>query len=277
MKKTISTALLSFAVVSIAFGGDQKYGTPEQFQTIFTYGLGLIGFLLVILIIYLFGLVRMISKLLYQTEESKAYDQAFEAQPFWEKFFNMHPLSFEKKLTLEHSYDGIEELNNPTPPWFNFLFYGTIAFGVVYLINYHVLGAKLQDAEYNEEVVMAEKAREEILKKYADSINEDNVKPLTDAKGIAEGKTIYVKYCVACHGAEGQGGVGPNLTDKYWLHGASMKEVFHTITEGVPTKGMISWKKQLNPLQIQQVSSFVLSLKGTNPANPKEPQGEIVN
>jgi cytochrome c oxidase cbb3-type subunit 3 len=112
------------------------------------------------------------------------------------------------------------------------------------------------------------------MKKFANSVNENNVVALKDAKGLDEGKKIYTQNCVACHGQEAEGKVGPNLTDEYWLHGGDIKKVFHTLTEGVPEKGMISWKKSLNPIQIQQVASFVLSLKGTNPANAKEPQGD---
>ena len=90
-----------------------------------------------------------------------------------------------------------------------------------------------------------------------------------------EGKAIYAKSCATCHGAEGQGNVGPNLTDNYWIHGGTINDVFLTIKQGVPQKGMIPWEKQLTPLQIQQVASYIISLKGTNPPNPKEPQGEL--
>ena len=102
------------------------------------------------------------------------------------------------------------------------------------------------------------------------------LKALTDAASLAKGKDIFQKNCVSCHGAQGQGGIGPNLTDDYWLHGAGINNVAHTITVGVPAKGMISWRGVLTDEQILQVASYVLTLHGTNPPNPKEPQGEKV-
>lgn len=193
----------------------------------------------------------------------------------WQRFAGLHALDQEEHLTLEHAYDGIAELDNPTPPWFMGLFYGTIAFGVVYLLIFHVFGGgDLQIEEYRQEMAIAEVQRAAYIKKVAGSINENTVALATDAKSLDAGKTLYLQSCVACHGQQGQGGVGPNLTDEYWLHGGSVKAVFHTISEGVPEKGMMSWKKQLNPLQVQQIASFILSLKGSKPAGAKEPQGE---
>ena len=179
------------------------------------------------------------------------------------------------KLLLEHAPDGIEELDNPTPPWFMFLFYGTIAFSIGYLVYYHVLReGDVMNQEYTAEMQKATQEREAYLKKFANSVNEDNVTALTTPEGIADGKKLYAQYCVACHGEAGQGGVGPNLCDEYWLHGGNVKAIFKTITHGVPDKGMIAWDKQLNPLQIQQVASFIVTLKGTNPPGAKAPQGE---
>ncbi|MEZ0487286.1 cbb3-type cytochrome c oxidase N-terminal domain-containing protein [Fibrella aquatica] len=207
--------------------------------------------------------------------EEAAAEAARPKQSFWQHFIGLRPLSQEKDLVMEHSYDGIVELDNPPPPWFMYLFYGTIGFAVVYLFLFHVIGTSdLQIAEYDKEVAMAEIQQEAYIKKTAGSINENTVTFVTDAKSIGDGKTLYTQYCVACHGAEGQGGVGPNLTDEYWLHGGSAKAIFHTLTEGVVEKGMMSWKKQLNPLQLQHVASFIKSLEGTKPAGGKEPQGE---
>jgi cytochrome c oxidase cbb3-type subunit III len=198
-----------------------------------------------------------------------------EPATWWQRVIGLKPLSREKDLVMEHAYDGIAELDNPTPPWFMGLFYGSIAFGVIYLLVFHVIGSgDIMTSEYTQEMAVAEQQREEYIRKVAGSINENTVTQLTDAKGLDEGKVIFTQYCTACHGSHGEGKVGPNLTDAYWLHGGNVKAVFHTITEGVPEKGMVSWKKQLNPLQVQQVTSYVLSLQGTNPAGAKEPQGE---
>ncbi|MDB5241139.1 MAG: cytochrome class [Spirosoma sp.] len=197
-----------------------------------------------------------------------------DPRSFWQRIAGLHSLSQEKDLVMEHAYDGIQELDNPTPPWFMGLFYGSIVFGVIYLFIFHVFNVgDLQTAEYTQEVAMADQQREIYIKKVAGSINEKTVAFLKEPKALNAGKALFLQSCVACHGQQGQGGVGPNLTDEYWLHGSSIKAVYHTITEGVPEKGMMSWKKQLNPLQVQQVASFILSLQGSKPAGAKAPQG----
>ncbi|MFN4146374.1 MAG: cbb3-type cytochrome c oxidase N-terminal domain-containing protein [Runella sp.] len=240
-------------------------------------------FLLVVLIAVAFGTLALLAvtiQLYFTLKRITSPAQETTSQPrrsWWDRFIDLKPLSQEKDLQMAHAYDGIRELKNSTPPWFMFLFYGTIVFSVIYGIIYHVIGdGQTMLNEYNQEVAIAEKVREDYLKKAANAINENNVTLLTDANALAEGQKVYTQSCAACHGQKGEGGVGPNLTDPYWLHGGSLKEVFHTITEGVPEKGMIAWKSSLNPLQIQRVSSFILTLQGTNPPNAKEPQGTLV-
>ena len=200
-----------------------------------------------------------------------------DPRPLWMRFAGLQPLSREKDMVLKHTYDGIAELDNPTPPWFMGLFYGTIGIAVVYMLVFHVFKVgDLQLKEYSDEVAIAEVTREAYIAKVAGNINENTVAFVRDTKALDEGKGLYTQHCVACHGAEGQGGVGPNLTDDYWLHGNTIKEVYRTISEGVTEKGMLSWKRQLNPLQMQQVSSYVLSLHGSSPPNSKEPQGDKI-
>ncbi len=229
---------------------------------------------MVIIGIVSFYLLLMLRKAL-NPEPIAVATRPVDLRTTWQRFAGLHALDQEANLTMEHAYDGILELDNPTPPWFMGLFYSTIAFGIVYLLIFHVFGGgDLQIAEYTREVAIAEVQRAAYIKKVAGSINENTVALTTDAKSLGAGKALYLQSCVACHGQQGQGGVGPNLTDDYWLHGGSVKAVFHTINEGIPEKGMMSWKKQLNPLQVQQIASFVLSLKGTKPAGAKEPQGE---
>lgn len=193
---------------------------------------------------------------------------------WWQKALSLKPLSQEKDMLIEHSYDGIRELDNPIPGWFNFLFYGSIIFGIVYLLHYHVFKTgKLQDEEYVIEMKEAEEERALFLSKSANMVDEHTVIPDLSAETIAAGKALYTQSCTPCHGAGGEGTVGPNLTDKYWLHGGDVKSIFKTIKYGVPDKGMIAWEKQLSPKQIAEVSNYILSLKGTNPPNPKAPQG----
>ncbi len=229
-------------------------------------------------LIFLTGVVILIVTLQLNAALKKLVHLPQEAEDtltWWQKFTGLKPLEEERNLMMEHTYDGIEELDNPTPPWFMYLFYLTIIFGVFYGAYYHVYATEnLQAGEYKTEVAVAEKAREAYMKQFANSINEDNVTLATDAKDLTSGSTIYSTNCVACHGDKGQGGVGPNLTDKFWIHGGGIKDLFKTITHGIPEKGMIAWEKSLNPIQIQQVSSYVLTLQGTNPPGAKEPQGE---
>jgi cytochrome c oxidase cbb3-type subunit 3 len=183
----------------------------------------------------------------------------------------------EEDLKLDHIYDGIQELDNHMPPWLRYLFLGTIAFAAIYLVNYFALGlVQTSDAEYVAEMAQAEQLLAEHKAKAAEGIDENTVRLVTDAAAITEGQTIFSQNCGACHGAVGEGGVGPNLTDEYWLHGGSVNEVFKTIKYGVPQKGMISWQQKLKPAQLQNLASYILSLQGTNPSNGKAPQGEKV-
>lgn len=191
------------------------------------------------------------------------------------KVLGLRPISEEKDLKLEHEFDGIAELDNPTPAWFMWLFYTTIVFACCYLLTYHVFDwGKLQEEEYVAEVQEADAAREAYLAKAANLIDENSVKESNEAGMLSAGKAVFTSNCVACHGDKGQGVVGPNLTDEYWLHGGGIHHIFKTIKYGVPEKGMISWEKTLTPKQISEVSNYILSLKGSSPANAKAPQGE---
>jgi len=254
---------------------------PENGQSVLSISSGEDLLLLSLALLLLVGLVLVAAMAIYllfvlkKALNPNAASQPAEHRTFWQYITGLRPISQEKDLMMEHAYDGIAELDNPTPPWFMWLFYSTIGFAAIYLLIFHVIGSgDIMAQEYTQEMAIADKQREEYIKKVAGSINENTVTLLKDTKSVGEGKTLFTQYCTACHGEKGEGKVGPNLTDVYWLHGGNVKAVFHTITEGVPEKGMISWKKQLNPLQIQQVTSYVLSLQGTNPAGAKEPQGE---
>jgi cytochrome c oxidase cbb3-type subunit 3 len=187
----------------------------------------------------------------------------------------LKPIEKEKDIMFDHAYDEIRELDNKIPPWFNYLFYGSVVFGIFYMINYHILSSgDVQASEYNEEVKMAELNKIALVKSGV-LLDEKTLTALTDVASLNTGKDIFVKNCAVCHTEKGGGLVGPNLTDDYWIHGGGIKNVYAVIKEGVPAKGMISWKAQLNPRQIQEVSSFILTLRGTNPPNPKAPEGVI--
>jgi cytochrome c oxidase cbb3-type subunit III len=189
------------------------------------------------------------------------------------KFTDAVPIEREHEILLDHNYDGIHELDNRLPPWWVYMFYATIVFALVYMWYFHVLGTgNVQEEEYQAEMAQAEVE----MKLAASKMDETSVTLLSDATRIKNGETIFMTNCAACHGKLGEGSVGPNLTDDYWLHGGSINEVFKTIKYGVPTKGMIPWQAQLSPSQIQEVSSYILTLKGTNPPNQKAPQGDLV-
>jgi cytochrome c oxidase cbb3-type subunit 3 len=186
----------------------------------------------------------------------------------------LSPMEKEQELLLHHEYDGIRELDNKIPPWFHFLFYGTITWGIIYMLVFHVFSdGQVQTKEYNVEMQQASLERQILIKTGA-FLNEETVAELKDAAALSEGKEIFTKNCVSCHGVDGGGIVGPNLTDDFWIEGGGIKNIFKTIKYGVPAKGMISWQTQLDPKKMQAVASYIISLHGTKPANPKAPEGE---
>jgi len=176
---------------------------------------------------------------------------------------------------FDHDFDGIRELDNRIPPWFTYLFAGTVLFAGVYFADYHVVGtSKLSAAEYTDEVSAADVQRR-ILVASEGQIDESQLVVLKDGGSLSSGGESYQKNCVSCHGPKGQGLVGPNLTDQYWIHGGGIKNIYATIKTGVPAKGMISWQLVFTPKQIQEIGSYVLSLQGTNPIGAKPPQGDL--
>jgi cytochrome c oxidase cbb3-type subunit 3 len=131
----------------------------------------------------------------------------------------------------------------------------------------------MQEEEYAIEMKQAAAERNAYLSKSANNIDENSVKASKEASVISAGSAIFQKNCVVCHGDKGQGMVGPNLTDEYWLHGGTINNIFKTIKYGVPEKGMITWEKTLMPKQISEVANYILSLRGSNPPGAKAPQG----
>ncbi len=239
---------------------------------------GVLAFMMVFLIIILVQ-VGNLYNMIQVRQGGRMWQQGIV--DFWNSFYNqqagLKPLAVEKDLMLDHNYDGIKELDNHLPPWWKNLFYATIGFSAVYMFMFHFTDNwELQIGEYKQQLADAEIQKAEWEKTQTNSINETNAKYLADAKTLEEGKAIYTSNCVACHGKDAGGGVGPNLTDNYWLHGNKITDIFKTVKYGVPGKGMTAWQANLNPKQIQAVSSYVLTLHGSVPEKPKEPQGQLI-
>lgn len=237
------------------------------------------GYYDIVAVIFLLVLVLIFAGFVfYGTGEGKHKPAVKRKSIFQLEFVNKYitgsiPLEKEDEILLQDDYDGIKELDNRVPPWFNYLFYGSILFAAYYLLDYHVLKtSSLQETEYAEEMAAANLQREQLAKSGA-FITEETVTVVNDNSLIENGRQIFNANCVACHAADGGGLVGPNLTDNYWLNGGGIRNIFKIIKYGVPAKGMISWQSQLNPQQMQNVANYILSLQGTTPANPKAPEG----
>lgn len=223
-------------------------------------------------ILYLFSILQ---KMLVALGYKEAKESKWTLSAIYKRMTKSIPIEKESDVATDHEYDGIRELDNSLPPWWVYMFYATIVFSIVYVIYFHWAGGPTQKMEYDRSIELAQKQKTEMLKKNAANVDENSVLALTDAADIAKGKSSFVTKCAACHGQAGEGGVGPNLTDEYWIHGGSVKDIFKTIKYGVQEKGMIAWQAQMQPTEMQQVASFILSLKGTNPPNGKAPQGEL--
>ena len=180
---------------------------------------------------------------------------------------------------LEHNYDGIQEYDNPMPRWWVYIFWATIVFSVLYWLNVPGIGiGRGRIANYEREVAAAAEKAERLRASQPGGgvTSPERIMALTkDASAMSVGKQAWDQNCTACHRADGGGQIGPNLTDDYWLHGAAIEQIQKTVTDGVLEKGMPPWGKVLKPNQLDAVVAYVITLRGTNPPNPKEPQGEV--
>lgn len=268
---------LSLLMISPVLAQDSASAGSSQMSGEELILLTLIGSVIVLCILVLFTTLYAASVLysIYQKQKT-----GLEGQTIWklmmQKMTMAVPLEKEADVLLDHDYDGIKELDNHLPPWWVYMFYGTVAFAFIYMMIYHVFNwAPLSKEEYQ---IAMETAAVEVAayrEQMANSIDETNVQFVKDDEAaLADGETIYVENCATCHGELLEGGTGPNLTDEFWIHGGGVKNVFSTIKYGVAKKGMISWEKKLKPDQIQNVASFILTKQGSNPPNAKEAQGE---
>ncbi|WP_258102762.1 cbb3-type cytochrome c oxidase N-terminal domain-containing protein [Marinoscillum sp. MHG1-6] len=242
--------------------------------------LGLAAVVAVVALLSLIAVLYALKTMLTLKTQKQAQLDGVERIGFWRKFWNKMndavPIAKEHEILTDHTYDGIKELDNRLPPWWLYGFYVSIIFSIIYVLHFHVFkSGDLQAAEYEKEMKTAEAQVEAYLASLDNLIDESNVEFTKEAVDLSAGQELFNGKCAACHGMKGEGGVGPNLTDKYWIHGGDVKAIFKTIKYGVPAKGMISWKAQLSPKEMQQVASYIYTLEGTNPPNAKEPQGEL--
>jgi len=274
----IASVLLLMALIG---GNNTLFAEEVQQATIsYTYD-GINPFLfygLITVIAILLGIVGLLYLAILRVLKPQLQAQEATAPQkvrLMEKLNDSVPLEQEKDVMLDHDYDGIRELDNNLPPWWKYGFYITIVFACIYLWRFHVSGSGLlQQAEYEDQLITAEAEVKAYKEKMGNLVDENTATALTDASSLANGKALFTANCAACHGQLGEGGVGPNLTDIYWLHGGGVKNVFRTIKYGWPQKGMKAWEKDFGAKQIQEISSFILTLQGTNPPNAKEKQGE---
>ncbi len=241
--------------------------------------ISIIGLELLILLVLLYNLKKLLAKeaaVVSATEAPEAIAKPSSFFQWWDNFNSFRPIHEESTIDLGHNYDGIRELDNRLPPWWLYGFYLTIIFAGIYLYRYHVAkSAPLSKEELAISLEQAAADKEEYLKKSANKVDENTVTYLSGAADLDAGKKVFSTICAACHLPDGGGSVGPNLTDKYWIHGGGIKDIFKTLKYGWPEKGMKSWKDDYSPVQLAQIASYVKSLGGTKPAKPKDPQGTI--
>lgn len=179
------------------------------------------------------------------------------------------PVEKEKDIMFEHEYDGITELDNVLPPWWLWLFIITVIWAAIYMIRYHVVTDWSQDMQYDQEMAIAKAEVDAYLKASGLDVDASSAVIMDDPESLIAGEDIYKTQCLVCHRADGGGLIGPNLTDDVWIHGGEIGDLFAIIANGVPEKGMQTFKTILSPVQIQQVASYILvNLQGTNPENP---------
>ncbi len=177
---------------------------------------------------------------------------------------------------LDHDYDGIQEYDNPLPRWWVMIFWATIIFAPIYILFYHFGPGLLEHEKYEHSVQAFYERQAKELAALGEVTDETLLTVKANPAMLSQGGQIYRTKCSPCHGMFGEGNIGPNLTDDYWIHGARPTDIYHTIFEGVPDKGMLTWKNQLPPAKIMAVAAYVMTLKGTSPPNPKAPQGTLV-
>lgn len=288
MKKLIPSYVrvpLLFAVVFAALeyfidSGDRPAFIKFPMVALF---LGVFLFLLIAIEIVIDAVDKVTYHLLTDEQKQQLADAqsvSFTESKWYQNLMNKltrsKDIDQEDELMLDHDYDGIKELDNVLPPWWVYLFYGTIIFALVYMVRFHIYNDYTQEEEFKEAMELAELEKSKLPKDPAAEVSYETVVALTDAASLAKGKEIFTNACAACHKADGGGLVGPNLTDEHWINGGGIKNIFKLISEGSKNNpSMVAWNKTLSSTDIQSVSSYILTLQGTKPAGAKAAEGEI--
>jgi cytochrome c oxidase cbb3-type subunit III len=277
----VATASLGLAQATEAKSPTSIWDDPLHIFYVLVAFIFVIALLVLIVALYMLQLLNYLAREAAKERAAKLGIVYKPAPSMWAKIWQQSndfvPMEKEAEILLDHSYDGIRELDNHLPPWWKGLFVGTIAFSVVYLVIFHVLDTlPLQQQEYDTEVAYAQEQAQKLkAASPTAAIDETNVEAATDALALADGKQIFLNTCASCHRKDGGGDIGPNLTDEYWLHGGSIKEIFKVVRHGVQGTNMIAWQGVISPDKMKSVASYILTLKGANPPSPKKPQGEL--
>lgn len=248
----------------------------------------ILGVLMIVVALIVVGVALYMLKVLRLMANQAATERAIqtgiaikEEPGLWQKFIgwatNSVPVEKEETVMMDHNYDGIKELDNHLPPWWKWLLYGSMIWAVFYMFAYHVSGSlPLSVQEYEQEVAIANQQIQNLQAANPhNKIDENTVVFTTDAAALKDGEETFKSICASCHRADGGGDIGPNLTDAYWKHGGAIQDVFKVVTNGVPNTNMVAWGTSMSPEKIQNVSSYLLTLQGTNPPNPKAPEGDL--
>ena len=284
MKKIFPSYIRVVVIFFLVFGAMEFFIDSGQQPAFIKFPMvSLFLFLLVAIEITVSAVNNVSYNLLTAQEKSELHAKEISdaAKPNWYNnfiaiFTKTDPIEKEGELLLDHDYDGIKELDNNLPSWWVYLFYGTIIFAAVYLVKFEILSGDNQEMELKKELAQAKIDVAAYKLTAPDLMDEKTVTLTIEPADLASGKTIFDNNCAACHRTDAGGQVGPNLTDENWILGGGIKEIFHTTSNGGRDgKGMIAWNASLKPKEIQQVASYIISLKGSNPPDPKAPEGEV--
>ncbi|HRE68028.1 MAG TPA: cbb3-type cytochrome c oxidase N-terminal domain-containing protein [Cyclobacteriaceae bacterium] len=285
MKKLISLFTLLFSsVATFAQTEPSSASILDSPMLMFYIVVGFVFVVVVLVILVALYMLQVLNFMVKQAtrERAERLGIPYKEQPsFWAKLWkesnDFSPIENEADITMKHTYDGIRELDNHLPPWWKWLFYGSIVFSGVYFVVYHMSDTlPLPLKEYENELALAdEQARKLKASSPTAVIDENTVQLVTDANALADGKTTFLNNCASCHRKDGGGDIGPNLTDEYWKHGGSIQDIFKVVRHGVQATNMIAWEGFISPEKMQNVSSYILTLQGSSPENAKKPEGEL--